>query len=286
MKPHIQKLPLNERTSFVARTYRTPNFEVGWHQHIELELILFTQGSGLGFIGNYVGEFDTGDVYLIGSNMPHTFQKMQPELITSAVVVQFHEDFWGEQFLLLPENQSIRQVLSRAAFGIKAGAVTAALLGPLIAGLEHAAGFQRIVLLGQALELLAEAKDNTATSTQHMRYFNHKDKARIDEVFQYTIDNFREHISLEQVARIACMSVPAFCNYFKRSTQKTYVDFLNEVKIGYASSLLLESELAVQDICFASGYSTPANFHRQFVKLKGLTPLQYRKSRVLAADYS
>jgi len=284
MKPHIQKLPLNERTSFVARTYRTPHFEVGWHQHVEFELILFTEGSGLGFVGNYVGEFDTGDVYLIGSNMPHTFQKMQPELITSAVVVQFHEDFWGEQFLQLPENQSIRQVLSEASFGIKAGPETAALLRPLIVELEHTSGFRRITLLGQALELLAHAQDNTTTSTQHTRYFNHRDKARIDQVFQYTIDNFKEHVSLEEVAEIACMSVPAFCNYFKRSTQKTYVDFLNEVKIGYASSLLLESELAVQDICFASGYSTPANFHRQFVKFKKVTPLQYRKSKLLVAE--
>lgn len=279
MKPHIQKLPLNEQTSFVARTYRTPHFEVGWHQHIEHELILFTEGSGMGFIGNYVGDFEPGDVYLIGSNLPHTFQKTHPDLITSAVVVQFVSDFWGQDFLNLPENKSIQHVLNESAYGLKAGPHTKAKLGPLIQTLENTIGFNRILLLGRCLDILAQSKDLIPTSTQHTRHFNHKDKQRIDQVFQFTIDNFKEHISLDQVAEIACMSVPAFCNYFKRSTQKTYVDFLNEVKIGYACSLLLETDKSIKEICFDSGYATPMNFHKQFVRLTQMTPLQYRKSK-------
>ncbi|SEL62793.1 AraC-type DNA-binding protein [Chitinophaga rupis] len=100
----------------------------------------------------------------------------------------------------------------------------------------------------------------------------------MDRVFQFTIDNFRDPISLPQVAEIACMSVPAFCNYFKRSTKKTYIDFLNEIRIGCACNLLLETQQTVLDICYESGYNTMANFHKQFLKVKGRTPLQYRKA--------
>ena len=107
MKAIIQKLPLHESTSFVARTYRTPNFEVGWHQHVEFELILFTEGSGLSFVGNHVGEFEIGDVYFIGSYLPHTFQKTTPELVTSAIVVQFHPNLFGAELFDLPESKSI-----------------------------------------------------------------------------------------------------------------------------------------------------------------------------------
>ena len=74
------------------------------------------------------------------------------------------------------------------------------------------------------------------------------------------------------------MSVPAFCNYFKRSTKKTYIDFLNEVRVGYACNLLMDTKKPVIDICYESGYNTMANFHKQFLKIKKLTPLQYRKS--------
>jgi len=278
MRPLLQKLPLTESTSFVAKTFRTPHFEVGWHQHIEYELILFTEGSGLSFAGNHVGEFETGDIYFLGSNLPHTFQKREQGLITSAVVVQFKEDFWGEGFLQLPESRQVRQLLDASSQGLKMQAPLKQQLAPLIAALEHASGFKRILLLGECLEIMTEQAAYIPVSTQPIKAFQHKDRETIDRVFQFTIDNFRDPISLPQVAEIACMSVPAFCNYFKRSTKKTYIDFLNEVRIGCACSLLVETAQTVLDICYESGYNTMANFHKQFLKIKRMTPLQYRKA--------
>jgi AraC-like DNA-binding protein len=277
MKPLIQKLPLNENTSFVAKTFRTPNFEVGWHQHIEYELILFTEGSGMSFIGNHVGEFDTGDIYFLGSNLPHTFQK-NGEQITSAVVVQSREDFWGREFLDLPELRSIKGLFETSMLGLKMQGQTRQHLVPMIKQLELATGFERVLLLGECLRVIAESKEFVKLSTQEIKSLNTKDRECIDRVFQFTIDSFRDPVTLAQVADIACMSVPAFCNYFKRRTQKTYIDFLNEIRVGYACSQLLETNETVIDICYSSGYNTMAHFHRQFLKLKGLTPLQYRKS--------
>lgn len=278
MRPLLQKLPLTESTSFVAKTFRTPHFEVGWHQHIEYELILFTEGSGLSFVGNHVGEFETGDIYFLGSNLPHTFQKREPDLVTSAVVVQFKEDFWGEAFLQLPECKHVQQLMDISSQGLKMQAPLKQPLAPLIADLENASGFKRILLLGECLEMMAEQMAYIPVSTQPIKTFQHKDRETLDRVFQYTIDTFRDPITLSQVAHIACMSVPAFCNYFKRSTKKTYIDFLNEVRIGCACNLLLDTQKTVLDICYESGYNTMANFHKQFLKIKGRTPLQYRKA--------
>jgi AraC-like DNA-binding protein len=277
MKPFIQKLPLDEASSFVAKTFRTPHFEVGWHQHIEYELILFTEGSGMSFIGNHVGEFETGDIYFLGSNLPHTFQK-SGEQITSAVVVQFRDDL----FIQVPETKSIYSLFQTAIHGLKIHGDTRLQLAPLIKALETTTGFKRILILSQCLEMISGNKEFTELSTQEVRALNPKDKDCIDRIFQFTIDSFKEPVSLAQVAGIACMSIPAFCNYFKRSTKKTYIDFLNEVRIGYACNLLMETKTPVLDICYESGYNTMANFHKQFLKVKGLTPLQYRKS--FAAD--
>ncbi|PSL45569.1 AraC-like DNA-binding protein [Chitinophaga niastensis] len=276
MKPLVQKLPLNENTSFLAKTFRTPHFEVGWHQHIEYELILFTEGSGLSFIGNHVGEFETGDVYFLGANLPHTFQKREPELITSAVVVQFREDFWGPDFMQIPECRSIRQLLETSQYGLKITGNCKQKIQPLIVALEAADSFRRILILGECLEIIATAKEFNKILTQEVKPQSHKDTTCIDKVFQFTIDSFKDPISLSQVAAIACMSVPAFCNYFKRSTKKTYIDFLNEIRVGYACRLLIETQKPVLEICYESGYNTIANFHKQFLKLKSKTPLQYR----------
>jgi len=277
MIPLIQRLPLNEDSSFIARTYRTPHFEVGWHQHIEYELILFTEGAGLSFVGNHVGKFDTGDIYCLGSQLPHTFQKHDPEQVASAIVIQFREDCWGREFLEIPESRSIRAFLDISGKGLKLHGSMKEDLTPLIRKLETARGFQRILLLGECLHQMAGQNSHTPLSTQEIKVYNPKDAACIDSIYRFTIDNFKEEISLAQVAAIACLSIPAFCNYFKQRTQKTYIDFLNEVRIGYACSLLLQTQKSVIDICYDSGYNTMANFHKQFLKNRKTTPLQYRK---------
>ena len=276
MKPLIQKLPLNESSSFVAKTFRTPNFEVGWHQHIEYELILFTEGSGLSFVGNHVGEFETGDIYFLGANLPHTFQKRDAELTTSAVVIQFKEDFWGSGFLDIPECKNIQNLLKISESGLKITGETREKLCMFIKNLETADSFSRIIMLCQCLELISTSKEFIKVSTQDINQQNNQD-SKINKVFQFTIDNFKESISLSQIASITHMSIPAFCNYFKRSTKKTYIDFLNEIRIGYACHLLMETEKSVLDICYQSGFNTMANFHKQFQKIKKQTPLKYRK---------
>jgi AraC-like DNA-binding protein len=250
---------------------------VGWHQHVEYELILFTEGSGLSFVGNHVGEFETGDVYFLGSNLPHTFQKTNPDLVTSAIVVQFHTDLLGPVLFELPESRLVSKLLARSRFGLKANAEAKSALAAVIKELETAVGFRRLILLLSCLQELSTPNAVKSVSTQEPRAVNLKDQLCIDRVFQFTIDNFKERISLSQVAGIACMTVSSFCTYFKRSTKKTYVDFLNEVRIGYACNLLMESNTPVLQVSYESGYNTMANFHKQFLKVKGVTPLQYRK---------
>ena len=101
---------------------------------------------------------------------------------------------------------------------------------------------------------------------------------RIDKVFRHTIDHFRQGVSLADIAEISGMSVPAFCSYFKKSTKKTYVDFLNEIRIGFACKLLIETDLNIINVCLESGFNTLANFNKQFLKIKGTTPSKYRKA--------
>lgn len=282
MKPFIEKLPLSEDRSFVAQTHRTPNFEVPWHQHIEYELILFTEGAGLSFIGNYVGEFETGDIFFLGSNVPHTFQKSNTELITSAVVVHFKEDFWGEEILNLPESKSIKRLLQRSMHGLKISGHTKEILQPLIQSLETEKGFWRITKLCECLSILSETKECITVSTQEIKALNPKDKDRIDGVFQYTMENFKEPIQLSLISKKAGMSIPAFCNYFKKRTKKTYIDFVNEVRVGYACKLLLTTQMSILQICFDCGFNTVANFNRQFLKIKKTTPSQFRKKLEVA----
>lgn len=277
MKLFVEKLPLGSDNSFVVRTHTTPLFEVPWHQHIEYELILITQGSGLSFIGNYVGDFEPGDIFFLGSNLPHTFQKSR-DLITSAIIVHFNSDFWGKEFLQIPETKSIHELLIAAEHGFKITGGLKKGLTTLIQKLQITAGFKRILLLCECLDLLSGAKERTALSTQAIMPSNNKYKERIDRIFQFTMNNFKEVIQLSTVASLANMSIPAFCNYFKKTTRKKYIDFVIEIRIGYSSQLLLESEKSIIEVCYESGFNTVANFNKQFLRLKGMTPSTFRKA--------
>ena len=277
MKPIVEKLTLSENTSFLARTYRTPLFEVPWHQHIEYELIMFKEGKGSSFIGNYVGEFKTGDIFFLGSNLPHTFQKANKDLITSALVIQFRDDFWGKDFLQLPESRNIKQLLDISCRGLKIIGDLKEQLKPFVEELEFAEGFERIILLCECLQMIMHNKEYETVSTQEVKAYNTKHKERIDKIYQYTIDYFQDAVTLDNVAAHAGMSVPAFCNYFKKSTKKTYIDFLNEVRIGYACKQLIDTQKTIESICYESGFNTLANFNKQFLKVKHVTPSRYRK---------
>jgi AraC-like DNA-binding protein/quercetin dioxygenase-like cupin family protein len=282
MKPFIEKLPLNEDSSFVARTYTTPHFEVPWHQHVEYELILFKEGEGTSFIGNYIGEFKTGDIFFLGSNLPHTFQKANKDLVTSAVVIQFKEDFWGADFLQLPECKALRQLFDVSMKGLKLRNETNALLSHKLQELEFLSGLPRIIYLCECLQLIADKKEYDTVSTQEVTAFTSKKQERIDKIFRFTIDHFQEPVTLDTVAAHADMSVPAFCNYFRKSTKKTYIDFLNEIRIGFACQQLIDTQKTIQEICFESGFNTLANFNKQFLKIKKTTPSYFRKNFIFS----
>ncbi len=90
------------------------------------------------------------------------------------------------------------------------------------------------------------------------------------------MNNFSRKIKLDEIATVANLSPTAFCRYFKSRTNKTFVGFLNEIRVGYACKLLLEREKSASEICYLSGFNNLTNFNIQFKKIKNLTPIEYQ----------
>lgn len=274
MKPFIEKLITDEDESFVARTFHTPLFEVPWHQHPEVEIILFLEGEGNAFVGNYVGNFTAGDVFMIGPHVPHTFQKSDPQAEAAALVVQFLPDCWGEGFLQMPESRSIATLVDAAHMGLKLSPVCAEKLQ--LQRIENSQGIERVILLLSCLKTISEDTQLRELSTQKMADSSGKQQERIDRIFQYTIDHYADSITLPAIAGYTGMSVPAFCHYFRKATKKTYIEFLNEVRVGKACQQLIDTSRPITDIAYDCGYNTVANFNKQFSKLKQMSPRHFR----------
>ena len=289
MKPQLLKVSKGPGHSFSVRQDLVPYVNNRWHYHPEVELIHFKNGEGTQFIGDSIKQFKQGDVVLVGSNLPHYWKfddryfDEGSRLHADVRVTHFGEKFWGEQFLELPENINIKSVLEKAKLGLQIHGKARQEIADFMEDLLHADGSARIMLLMQALEIIAGCKQLTVLSS--MGFVNHcvdPESERINAIYDYTLKNFKERIQLEKIAEIANISPNSFCRYFKSRTRKTYSQFLIEVRVGYACKLLIENHLSIKQLCFESGFNNFTSFHKYFKLITGKSPLMYQRE-IMAA---
>ncbi len=283
MKPSLLKVPSGPACSFSIRQDHLPYINNRWHYHSEIELIHFKQGSGTQFIGDNVKRFHSGDVVLIGPNIPHywNFDDVyfsDDNTVPDIRVVHFTEDFWGKQFLELPENQAIKNILKKSRRGLQITGRTKVLVAGIMEKMLNAQGTNKIILLLDALNVIASDHDATVLSSFGFKHdTNVVENDRIDGIYQYSIQNYKKKIQMKEIAAVANMSPNSFCRYFKSKTRKTYSAFLTEVRVGVACKLLLENRIGIKQICYESGFHNFASFHKYFKRITNKTPLNYQK---------
>ncbi|MFI5194400.1 MAG: AraC family transcriptional regulator [Chitinophagales bacterium] len=281
MIPLFRKITHSELSSFSASLERPPEFDTPWHHHPEYELILILGGTGTRFMGDSISEFRDNELILVGPNLPHFWKESEhqknPE--AEAYVIHFTDKFLGKDFFGIPEAEKIKSLLERAKFGLKFHVEPGSLYVKKIKELFEKKRFDRILILLELLNTLAKStKYEELSSAGFINFFTEKRSTRINRVFEYSITNFKESIDLDTVAKLIFMSKPAFCRFFKKSTGKTYFDFLKELRIGYACKLLQENNMSIIQVCYECGYESISNFNRQFKETLQTTPLHYRQN--------
>lgn len=267
---------------------REPYFFPSWHFHPEYEIMLVMEGKGMRFVGDSIERFQPGDLVFYGANIPHLYRndkeyyQRESNLISRAIVVYFRENFLGQNFWELRETISIRKLFSLAKRGIKFKGKVKNTLRRQVQKLDsQKEGIEKIIDLLTVLKTMAGTEEyNLLSSKSFTNHIDENDCERMNKVYQFILDNFAKSPSLEEVSEIAHMSTTAFCRYFKSHTNKTYTQFLNEIKVGNACKLLLETDLSISQICFESGYNTFTHFNNQFKKVMGLTPSQYQRKHI------
>lgn len=281
MKPEFRKVSSGPAQSFSARQDFVPDINNKWHYHHEVELIHFNTGSGTHFVGDNIRRFQSGDLVLIGSNLPH-FTRFDTEYFEGATpdirVIHFKENFWGNEFLNLPENALIKSLLEKGRSGLliegKGGRAAATMMAEMI----NADGYEKLLLLIKILNTIALSDSQINLSSVGFNHnFADSEKDRITDIHEFTLNNFNKKIYIHEVAEVARMSPNSFCRYFKSRMQKTYSQFLIEIKVGQACKLLIENRLNLKQICYESGFNNPVTFHRYFKKFTGKSPLNYQK---------
>lgn len=284
MKPiFLEKDTQAGEHSFFARYAEVPHTFNQFHFHKEYELLYNIENSGTRFIGDSIRRFGKHDLVLVGPHIPHYWHSDDqyfmgdPDIKARVVLVQFVEDFLGEKFLQVPEMRLIRNLLDRAVQGIQIRGEEARIIGEKFYQLTRQSGWEKLITLIEALCMMSEAKDYILLASRGFCE-SHKmgNEERISTIFNHIIKNHQREFKLEEAAGLSNMNSSAFCRYIKKTTSKTFSEILNEVRIGFACKMLINTSDSISQVAYNSGYQNVPYFNRQFRTIKDRTPLEYR----------
>ena len=278
MKKIFKELSRSHDSSIIVKEEIAVQFASPFHFHKGFEFTYIVKGHGKFYGGSRLLNFKEGELYFFGVGFPHLFVNDKAFLASKekahSIIIQFDEDFFTQNFLLIPEFNQVKKLLKMAYWGVKIARPSAE-LRKLLTGIVRKKGLQAVIALLQLFEILSSLPKSAMTniSSEALNSFDEK----LEPVYQYILGNFKHEISTGKAAEMAFMNASAFCRYFKRRTGKTLSQFTNHVRITHAVHLLMETGMDISGICYECGFDNLSYFNRQFKAQTGESPTAYRK---------
>ena len=273
--------PLTQSDCFTVFARVKSEFDFPLHYHEEFELNFIQNGKGAKrVIGGHIEAIDELELVLVGPNLQHGWftHKCKSKDIHE-ITIQFHRDLLDEKFLQRNQMSLIRTMFQQSLRGILFSPETAEAIRPRLVNLPQKSGFESVLELLSILHSLSTSKDMRILSdisfqaTDTISY----NSRRIETVMAHLNKNFERDITLSEAARLVAMSEVAFSRFFKSRTGKTFVDTLNEIRLGHASRMLIDTTQSVSEIAYRCGFNNMSNFNRIFKKKKQCTPTELRE---------
>ncbi|WP_312482543.1 AraC family transcriptional regulator, partial [Sphingobacterium multivorum] len=278
--PIKEVTPLRETECFTVFHRIKDKFDFPYHYHEEYELNMILNASGAQrVVGDRIEEIGDYELVLTGPNLPHGwFNNNCRSKNIVEVTVQWNKDLFSDQFLNKNQLNFIKRMLQVSSFGIKFSKSTIKSIAPEILNLHKTVGFDSVIKLMLILRDLSVSKDTELLVEGDMlldKSLNFRSR-RLDVAFDYMNKNFSKLISLNDVAELVNMSEVSFSRFIKKRTGKTFIDNLNEIRLGHATRMLIETSNTVAEICYLCGFNNISNFNRAFKRKKNCTPSAYR----------
>ncbi|WP_407480185.1 AraC family transcriptional regulator [Elizabethkingia miricola] len=279
MKVSFERIVPSEKSSFRTLHNNSPISEFKWeyHYHPEIELVCVISGSGTRHVGYHKSNYTNGDLVLIGSNIPHSGFGLNSVDPHEEIVLQFREEIlhFPQQEV---ETRAVKDLLERSKYGILYSTATKKLLMPKLKKLLESEGYKRYLLLLEILFELSLCEEYELLNKEIMPYtIISKNKTRLENIFTYVEHHYDKEINIEDVAKLANLTLPAFCNFFKKATQITFTEFVNRYRINKAC-LLMTQDKTISECSYSCGFNNVTYFNRMFKKYTNKTPSEFIRS--------
>lgn len=278
-KFHREIPPLTKGDSFLVFDRLKDTFDFPIHYHPEYEINFILNGKGVKrIVGDHIEEIDDVELVLVGPNLYHGWElnKCKNKGIHE-ITIQFHNDLFSESLLDRRIMMPIKDMFNRSNHGILFSKRTGMELADRIVKISKLDGMDYFLEIISILHDMANSRNQRLLSTFTVDYDTFEDDDKMKLVYEYIQKNFSNKITLDDVSDIASMSPVSFNRFIKKRTNKTFVNYLNDIRVGYAARWLVEKDLSISEIAFKSGFNNIANFNRIFKSIKNTTPSQYRE---------
>jgi AraC-like DNA-binding protein len=276
-------IPVAGDRSLVVQEDRLPYFYTHLHRHPEIQVTWIREGNGTLIAGNYMQPFKSGDIYMLGANQPHLFKsdpayfdKRRKKTVQSLSVF-FHPSQLANTLLVLPEMKSIHRLLAHSRSGIQINAAACQKIATGMLQVQALKQGYQLAAFIHLLQTISAIKANRVLSSAFTaNVISDTEGLRINDVYRYTMNHYNAPITLAQIAAVAHLTVPAFCRYFKKHTRKTYIRFLNEIRIHEACKQLTGGEAgSIASVAYDCGFTSAVSFNRVFKQVTGVSPSSY-----------
>jgi AraC-like DNA-binding protein len=273
-------IPKHDNAAVMIQIDRQERFYDKFHQHEEIQISMIVEGEGELVAGDRVIRYQPNDIFVLGSYMPHLFKTDTSIEGESHMLSLFFTPSWFEQFLQTEEVKELSPLLSEINFGIHVLSLRDEIEVHFLECMT-ASPINRLIHFLSILSIIRAAERTPLSIVGRRKSMRENEGLRMQRIMNHTLNYFEEHISLEAISEVANLSPTAFCRYFKQRTNKTFFQFLNEIRIEHACKLLRkETEFSISEISERSGFLNLSNFNRSFKKEKGITPSQFRKQKL------
>ena len=286
MKPAVHKSVIPDSQIFSAKHLVEKHFDPVWHAHSEYQLFVVLEGTGTRFIGDSIRSFKAGELILTGPHLSHLWrssEKFTDEALPSSVagiVIYFDEHFLGETMLDKSELHRLKILLDKSRRGLEFFGDIRTKVTKLMKKLINIEGIHSLIHLLKIFDLLSNTKEYEYISSRNYTEFsfNEHESDRLNKVYKFVIKNYRNKIPLEKMAELLHMTPTSFSRYFSMMNNKTYSQFVSEVRIKHACELLTESNLSIAEICYECGFNTLSNFNKKFKDIMDKKPSEYKRA--------
>ncbi len=282
MKINEEKLKFDDDAIFLTRHYKQDYFTSPRHYHKEYEIAYIEQSEGKLYVGNNIVDFKAGDLFVFAPRLIHCFKNTKSERIqgikSKATIVLFKKEFLGVSFFERKEAMLLNKLLANAEAGIKISNPSSEVIS-YIKKLSFKNGFRSILDLLTILDILSGYDDYESLSASWVKKYYYKlNDSLLKRVFSFVEENYPEDTVFKSAVELSGMGTASFSRYFKNRTEKTFSQYVNEVRIGHAQKMLISSNLNISAIYAGCGYNNLSYFNRQFKQKNGVSPKDFRNA--------